>query len=267
MRCFGLAAASLMVVVLLMPVGPAGADHGHGHPTLSPNSNLQAIGASDQTPGGSSNSTAPASDDGHTYSLIPSCGLGGQYVCYEPDPCVAERSGYLYDVLRDGEPTGTQVCVTEQEAAEQEQVTPGRVLRAFRRLSWPRSELVIQPPGGTTLVNLPTIFYTDNTAPSRQRVTLLRQGVLIEATPTTYTWHYGDGTSTSTPTAGTPYPAFDITHEYGTVDTFAPRLDTTYTGRYRLEGGPWIAIPETLTVTGASQRLQTVEAIPTLVDY
>ncbi|MEN8674940.1 hypothetical protein [Nocardioides sp.] len=174
--------------------------------------------------------------------------------------------GTYFDVYRDGEFVG-QTCVTEQEAAEQEQVTPGRVLRAFRRLSWPRSELVIQPPGGTTLVNLPTIFYTDNTAPSRQRVTLLRQGVLIEATPTTYTWHYGDGTSTSTPTAGTPYPAFDITHEYGTVDTFAPRLDTTYTGRYRLEGGPWIAIPETLTVTGASQRLQTVEALPTLVDY
>lgn len=228
---------------------------------------LQGAGFVFQGPASFANEPGVANSAQPTYDYGPSCGLSAQAICYEGAPCVLDgNEGVKYDVFLEGEKVG-ETCVTEQEAAEQEQVTPGRVLRAFRRLSWPRSELVIQPPGGTTLVNLPTIFYTDNTAPSRQRVTLLRQGVLIEATPTTYTWHYGDGTSTSTPTAGTPYPAFDITHEYGTVDTFAPRLDTTYTGRYRLEGGPWIAIPETLTVTGASQRLQTVEALPTLVDY
>jgi|GEM_PF-2497921 len=201
--------------------------------------------------------------------LIPSCGSdqGGTYVCYGSDVCFdGDEEGTLYDVLIQEAFVG-QVCVTEQEAAEQEQVTPGRVLRAFRRLSWPRSDLIIQPPGGTTLVNFATNFYTDNTDPSRQRITLLRQGVLIEATPTTYTWHYGDGTTTSTPGGGAPYPALDVTHDYATVDTFAPRLDTTYTGRYRLNGGPWITIPETLTVSGATQSLETVEALPTLVDY
>jgi hypothetical protein len=201
------------------------------------------------------------------YEYEPTCGLGGQAICYEGTPCVADTvEGVKYDVFLDGEKVG-EVCVTEQQAAEVEVVTPGRVLEAFRSLEWPSSELVVQPPDGQTLVNFPTIFYTDNAAPSRQRVTLLRQGVLIEATPTTYTWRFGDGTSTSTATPGAAYPAMEVTHDYATVGTFSPSVDTTYTGRYRLAGGPWVAIPETLTVPGAAQVLETVEARPTLVDY
>ncbi len=141
------------------------------------------------------------------------------------------------------------------------------MLRAFRSLTWPQSDLTIQPPGGTTLVNFATNFYTDNTAPSTQRITLLGQEVLIEATPSTYTWLHGDGTAQDTAVPGRPYPALDVTHDYRSVGTFAPRLDTTYSGRYRLNGGPWIPIPETLTVTGTTQSLESIEARPTLVDY
>lgn len=249
--------------VLLIFVPPAFADA-----DIDPNSSLQAIGASDQSTGGSTPATAiSAQNDGHRYSIVPSCGLGGQYVCYQPDPCIGNGSGFLYDVLMDGTPTGTQVCVTPQEVAAQPQVTPDRVLRAFRSLTWPQSDLTIQPPGGTTLVNFATNFYTDNTAPARQHITLLGQDVLIEATPTTYTWTHGDGSTQSTDLPGRPYPGLDVTHDYQSVGSFAPRLDTTYTGRYRLNGGPWIGIPETLTVTGTSQALQSIEARPTLVDY
>ncbi|MAS56354.1 MAG: hypothetical protein CMJ44_17365 [Pimelobacter sp.] len=174
--------------------------------------------------------------------------------------------GIKYDVFLAGEKVG-ETCVTEQEAAEQQQVTPARVLRAFRRLDWPESELVIEPPDGRTLVNFDTNFYTADDSPVRQRVTLLNQSVLIEATPTTYTWHFGDGTTLDTASPGAPYPALDVTHDYARAEQYAPSLDTTYTGRYRLAGGPWIAIPETLTVPGAAQELEAVEALPTLVDY
>jgi hypothetical protein len=220
-----------------------------------------------QQPGSTLEQPGTEAVGGPTYDFGPSCGLGGQAICYEGSLCFEDAvEGVLYDVFLAGEKVG-EVCVTEPEAAEQEVVTPGRVLRAFRRLAWPQSDLVVQPPGGSTLVNFPTNFYTDNAAPTRQQVTLLRQRVLIEATPTSYTWHYGDGDSTSTATPGAPYPTLDVTHDYRSVGTFQTRLDTTYTGRYRLNGGPWIPIPETLTVTGASQSLETVEASPTLVDY
>ena len=211
---------------------------------------------------------ASAARDGHVYGLVPACGMGATYICYAASLCSdGGVDGTNYEVTRDGIRTGSIRCVTEPQAATpQEQVTPGRVLRAFRSLTWPQSDLSIQP-AGKTLVNFETNFYTDNSAPSRQSVTLLNQDVLIEATPTTYTWRFGDGDALDTSIPGSAYPALDITHSYVTADSFGPSLDTTYSGRYRLNGGPWTTIPETLTVTGAPQSLQSVEARPTLVDY
>ena len=84
-----------------------------------------------------------------------------------------------------------QACLTQQQAQQINGLTPGFVERAFKRLSWPSSELVVQPPNGKTLVNFDTNFYTTNTQPSTRTVTLLGQRVTVEATPTQYTWHFG----------------------------------------------------------------------------
>lgn len=228
---------------------------------------LEHIFYSAQQDGESSGNQTVATSGAPAYDYGPTCGLGGRAVCYEGSPCVDDGvEGLSYDVFLAGEKVG-EVCVTEQEAVEQEQVTPGRVLRAFRSLEWPQSDLVIQPPDGQTLVNLPTNFFTDNTSATRQTARLLGQEVLIEAVPATYTWRFGDGASQATASPGTAFPALEITHQYADVGTFAPSVDTTYTGRYRLNGGPWIAIPESLTVAGASQDLEAIPARPTLVDY
>lgn len=258
-RPIGLVMLALLLSHVLLG-SPAFADDGE-------DVDLQSAGFIFQGRGSQSSASDHIASNQQAYDYGPTCGLGGQAVCYQGAPCVADGTeGVKFDVFLEGEKVG-EVCVTDQAAVEQEQVTPGRVLRAFRRLTWPESGLVVQPPGGTTLVNFPTNFYTENAAPTRQRVTLLRQGVLIEATPTTYTWYYGDGTSQATEAPGGPYPQLDITHDYGVVDTFQARVDTTYTGRYRLDGGPWIPIPETLTVQGTPQGLETIEASPTLVSY
>lgn len=179
-----LALVFVVVACCMALVSPAHAD--------GEDVDLQAVDYSYQTPFSSNTAPVPASS-GPDYQYGPTCGLGAEAVCYEGDPCVAEEVvGVKFDVFLEGEKVG-EVCVTEQEAAEAPVVTPGRVLRAFRSLSWPASELVVQPPGGETLVNFATNFYTVDDEPLTQQVTLLGQSVLIEATPAEYTWRFGDG--------------------------------------------------------------------------
>ncbi|CAN5587245.1 hypothetical protein BH11ACT8_BH11ACT8_08440 [soil metagenome] len=125
----------------------------------------------------------------------------------------------------------------------------------------------VQPPDGRTLVNFATNFYTENDHPTRQAVTLLGRRIVIEATPTSYAWRFGDGESAATSSPGAAYPALTVTHDFRRAGAVSPSVDTTYTGRYRIGRGPWVAIPETLTVPGAAVALEVVEARPTLVSY
>ncbi|WP_148615531.1 hypothetical protein [Nocardioides rubriscoriae] len=168
------------------------------------------------------------------------------------------------DLYRDGIRYG-QTCLSDTQADNLGAITPGMVLRQFKSISWPPSPLSIQPPGLKTAVNLPTYFYTDNTRPSTQTVRILGQAVEIEATPASYVYRFDDADAVQTQSPGGPYPRGDVTHSYLYEGTANPALDTVYTGRYRVNNGPWIDIPETLTVTGTPVALTIVEVQPTLV--
>ncbi|TNM45157.1 hypothetical protein FHP29_04955 [Nocardioides albidus] len=139
--------------------------------------------------------------------------------------------------------------------------------RAFKDLTWPASTLVIQPPDGLTLVNFDTNFYTTSTSPITQTVTLVKQQVTIEATPSQYHWTFGDGETLTTTKPGAPYPKLTNTHDYLRIGTYAVSLATTYTGRYRVGDGGWQSIAETVTVEGTPQQLRVIEAQPKLVGY
>lgn len=206
-------------------------------------------------------------DDGHSYQLVPRCEVGGTALCHDPMTCTDAdgNEGIYYELYRDGEATGTYYCITDDDARDAGVVTPGLVAAAFKRLEWPKSDLVIQPPKGRTLINFDTNFFTRNTTPTTQTVRLLGQRITIEATPAEYTWIYDDGDTDTTSHPGAPYPDLDVTHDYAEATHYRPRVDTTYVGRYKIGNGPWQDIPATLTVPGATQRLEAVEARPVLV--
>ena len=209
----------------------------------------------------------------HTYSIRPACEIGGLALCAEPGRCSIDgHDGSLFNVYQDAdpEPLDWQACLTDQEAEHLGGITPGVVQHAFERLTWPVSPLVVQPPKGRTLVNFDTNFYTTNTSPTTQTVTLIGQPVTIEATPTQYRWHFSsaaDDTDRITTDPGAAYPDLRVTYRYLHVGTVRPSLDTTYAGRYRVGTGPWRTIPDTLTVPGAPVDLQVVSATPHLVGY
>lgn len=158
-------------------------------------------------------------------------------------------------------------CVGDPEAAG---VAALLIQREFRRIPLPPSGLVIQPPGGKTLVNLDTIFSTE--AESFQRtVRLMGHEVRLKIWASSFSWHFGDGSEPlSTADAGRRYQRglpMDsyITHQYKDAHvTVHPRVNTTYSAEYSVDGGPFQPVVGTVTIDGAPVSLRVVEARPVL---
>jgi hypothetical protein len=183
------------------------------------------------------------------------------------------RSGFVYTLWvhhagGSSEPIGER-CLEPSEAPDVVPLTQGDVLRAFRRIPVPASEVVVQPPGGETLVNLDTVFSTRAERFSRT-VGLLGREVELEIWPTSYRWVNGDGSVQTTDWPGDRWVhgatmADLITHRYHHADTaLVARVDTTWTARYRVNGGEWRDVGGTVTITGEPYDLAVRSAAPAL---
>jgi len=142
-------------------------------------------------------------------------------------------------------------------------LTAGRVLQAFQRIPLPHLRSVTQPDE-KTLVNFDTIFYVD--ADQFQRtLTLLGRHVTLAITPSTFTWHHGDGTNAVTSAPGAPYPSKDVVHRYQKAHrTVAHSVTIVWTARYRVGNGPWRDVPGSVSTTGPATDLRIAEAAPVL---
>ncbi|MGA9714291.1 MAG: hypothetical protein WBQ48_00530, partial [Aeromicrobium sp.] len=109
-----------------------------------------------------------------------------------------------------------------------------------------------------------TNFYTDPENFARS-IDLLGFDVDLRAKPVRYTWVHGDGTRRATTQPGRPYPHLDVTHRYREpADVVRPRVNVTYRVRYRVDGGAWAALGQTLTASGPTTELAVNEAAPVL---
>ena len=150
--------------------------------------------------------------------------------------------------------------------ARPQDVTWGQVLAESKVVLFPGLAVKVQPRG-RTLVNLDTIVYTDESKVSTSTVTLLGFPVVVEATPISYSWNFGDGTpvlTTSTP--GKPYPAKEITHKYMKRGAVSLTLTTSYAARFNVADTGWQYVDGTIPVSGPATPLQVREAVPVLVD-
>lgn len=142
-------------------------------------------------------------------------------------------------------------------------LTEGEILRAVREIGLPSLRVRIQP-GERTLVNVETIFYT-RPEQFRRRIDLLGFAIDLVAEPVRYDWHHGDGTTAATNKPGRPYPAMDVTYRYlEPADEVAPSVDVTYQVRYRIDGGPWATLGQTLQAPGPAASIEVKEAAPVL---
>ncbi len=141
---------------------------------------------------------------------------------------------------------------------------PAFTLEDFRRLPLPAAGLHVQPSNGRTLVTVPTNLYATS-APATFRVTLLGTPIVVRATPTAWTWTYGDGTRRTFTSPGGPYPSLDTAHTYTRAGRYTVTLTTTWTGTYSIAGGPAVAVDGTATVASPATSLLAVETRAELV--
>ena len=132
---------------------------------------------------------------------------------------------------------------------------PSDQLRAAIETAWNRMPIAantihIQPNTGWVLTTVPTVVYVDRNART-MTTTLLGRSVRIRATPSAYTWTWGDGAQTVTTQPGAAYPNATVTHTYlyreGNVTI---RRATSWSGSYSTDGGAtWTAAPGTAHTT------------------
>ncbi|MDT0201090.1 hypothetical protein [Nocardioides sp. AE5] len=144
------------------------------------------------------------------------------------------------------------------------------VRQAFEDVVIPASAVVVQPPGGVTLVNLETLFRTE-AAPFEESVSLLGRQVVLRIRPVEFVWHPGDGSSFSTTSPGRVFekgrPMSDyVSHTYPDVhEQVMVSVDVVWAAEYSVDGGPFLPVAGTVTTSGPGVGLQVKEAVPVLV--
>ncbi len=141
------------------------------------------------------------------------------------------------------------------------------VEREFVRLPITPATINIQPGGGRTYVNVPTIVHT-TIATQTLTTNLLGTDVEVEVTPSSFTWDFNDNTPyVETADPGAPFPDQTIDHTYTRTGTAKITLVTTWSGRFRTGGtGQWVTITNTATTTTTAPELEIREAQARLVE-
>ena len=128
------------------------------------------------------------------------------------------------------------------------------------------SGITRQPPGAKALVSKIVIVYTSGDSQTME-TQVGGTPVTIVATPASYTWDWGDGTTTTTKDPGAAYPDHTVFHKYShTADNVVISLTTTWTATYSVEGGPAQPISGTLTTTDTTNPFDLVRRISYLTD-
>lgn len=220
-------------------------------------------------PSAPNDSSAPG-----TWQQKDACTIGGQTTCAAVELCPdgqPKQEGW-YQQPDGGTSNLTRFCPTDQPPGP----TPEDINTAFKTIPLPVPTLHIQPPGGHTLVNLPTIYYTN---PTTINTTLVVLNTTIDFhITTTYTWHYGDHTTQTTTNPGAPYPHQTNTHTYQHPGVTHPTLAATYHANYRIhtatdnntgtdpgtDPGTWQHLNTTITTTSPPKTLTIHTATPHL---
>jgi hypothetical protein len=198
----------------------------------------------------------------------PACGRNGPEGSFGSDTCRASTANcppgqfLVATWTRTGDDapwiSGGNSCTTEATAAEPV-VLPTVTEADLRRIPLPASPVNLQPANGEAILNVPLILHTTTGTVTRD-TTVLGYPVTIRATPGSWTWTLGDGTTLGPTTdPGNPYPRETLTHTYTAAGDREITLTTTYTGEYTIAGLPYRPIDGTASVTSTPTPVHVLE--------
>ncbi len=136
----------------------------------------------------------------------------------------------------------------------------------FQRLPLAGSGIGVDPIVEHYYVNLPIYFYSDNT-PQVLTTQILGTHVLVEATPSSYRWDFGN-MDVSAPVQPVARPRFSgrVEYIYRKSAYYDVTLTTAWSGRFSVDGGiTWQMIAGTAATTDTFEQLPVAESIPLLV--
>ena len=144
-------------------------------------------------------------------------------------------------------------------------LTVEQVRLAFARTPFKQPSVVVQPPGGRTLVNLETFFEASFAgagfgAGDVHSVSLLGRSVRIRVLSAGYKWTFGAGSALVTASTGGPWPDGDVRHTYDRVGEYLVRVSAVYRGEYSVDSGAWMPVGSTVTLPAPSVRLSVLTA-------
>lgn len=153
-----------------------------------------------------------------------SCGAGQlrNYVEFSPAPGepLTQVDSYCYQQGEPGLLTAATIAPDFRRYADRVAVAAPTV-RAW-------------PPGGTTLVNLPTYFAVTATDSAATEFGGQGYTMQISVGADSYTWDFGDGTRATTTDEGGPPPAGSVHHTYRRAGEVLVSVSVNYGARYRI---------------------------------
>ncbi|MGB3185108.1 MAG: hypothetical protein WBG36_04465 [Ornithinimicrobium sp.] len=146
-----------------------------------------------------------------------------------------------------------------------------QIVAQFHLTPFALPQTSMEPPGGRTLVNLPTFYELQwpESGVEPQEIdttTLIGHEVRIRPTFVDATYDFGDGEGVGpVESMGGTWPDGDIQHTYVSKSTVNPSISVTYGGEYSVDGAEWRAIPGTITIDGPPQPLEVLTSRNRLV--
>jgi hypothetical protein len=153
-------------------------------------------------------------------------------------------------------------------------LTMAMIEQAFHLTPWASASVGVEPANNVTLVGLDTYYrviwsaegFEPGEVEAIDPARMLGYQVDIRPKLVGYVYRFGDGSEFGpTPSAGGIYPTGTITHQYRTTGRVPVNVSAIMGADFRVGGGDWAPIPDTVTLPGPVTQVDIKEARAVLV--